>query len=114
MKTVTDMRDDFKKRRDFMVTSLKSLQGVECFTPDGAFYLFPNIGAYIGKTTEAGDTINSSTDLAMYLLESHNVATVPGDAFGEPDGLRRSYASRMVDGKEAERRLRGAFASLRG
>ena len=114
MKPVTEMRDDFKKRRDFMVTSLQSIQGVECFTPDGAFYLFPNIGAYIGKTTEAGDTINSSTDLAMYLLESHNVATVPGDAFGEPNGLRLSYASSMVELKEAVRRLRGAFASLRG
>ena len=113
MKPVVEMREDFKKRRDFMVASLQSIEGIECFVPSGAFYLFPDIRSFIGKTTVAGDMINSSTDLAMYLLEEHNVATVPGDAFGEPDGLRLSYASSMDELKEAVRRLRGAFASLR-
>lgn len=113
MKPVTEMREDFKKRRDFMVTALQSIKGIECFVPSGAFYLFPDIGEFIGKTTEAGNTITSSTALSMYLLEEHNVATVPGDAFGEPNGLRLSYASSMEELKEAAEKLSTAFGLLR-
>lgn len=113
MKPVHEMRADFKKRRDFMVDALRSIQGMECFVPSGAFYLFPNIRAFLGKTTPAGDTIESSTALSMYLLEEHNVATVPGDAFGEPEGLRLSYANSMDELKEAAVRLRVAFTYLR-
>lgn len=112
MKPVADMREAFKKRRDFIVKALRSIDGVECFMPSGAFYVFPDIKAFLGLHTENGDLISNSTDLSMYLLEKHGVAAVPGDAFGEPNGLRLSYANSMDELKEAVERLRDGLTSL--
>lgn len=112
MKPVYDMVKEFKKRRDYIVKALREIEGVECFLPSGAFYVFPNIDSFLGKHTDKGDRIKTSTDLSLYLLESHGVATVPGDAFGEPGGIRLSYANSMDDLKEAIERLRDGLSSL--
>ncbi len=113
MKPIQDMVKAFKQRRDFIVKELKSIKGVECFVPSGAFYVFPDIHVFLNKTTPDGDKINSSTDLSLYLLEKHGVATVPGDAFGEPTGIRLSYAASLDDLKEASKRLKLGLDSLK-
>ncbi|REL24760.1 pyridoxal phosphate-dependent aminotransferase [Rhodohalobacter sp. SW132] len=112
MAPVAKMREAFKERRDFMVKALNEIEGVDCFTPSGAFYIFPDIQAFLGKTTPSGTKMETSTDLCMYLLEKHGVAAVPGDAFGEPGGLRLSYASSIEQLKEAVIRLKNGFDSL--
>lgn len=112
LKSVEEMRNSFKERRDYIVKELNTIPGVECFTPAGAFYVFPDIHQYLGKSTPQGDVIRTSTDLALYLLESHGVAAVPGDAFGEPDGLRLSYAASMENLTEAIKRLKAGFNTL--
>lgn len=110
---VRAMRDDFKKRRDFVVDQLNAMKGVQCFKPEGAFYVFPDISAHLNKKTPAGDIIATSTDLCMYLLENHGLAAVPGDAFGEPEGIRLSYASSMEQLKEGMNRLQKGLAELK-
>jgi len=112
LSAVHAMRKDFKKRRDFIVSELTSMEGVKCFNPQGAFYVFPDISAHLGKTSKAGKSISTSTELCMYLLEDHGMAAVPGDAFGEPNGLRLSYASSMDDLKEAMKRLKKGLLEL--
>lgn len=112
MKPVEDMRAAFRERRDYIVAELSSIEGVECFMPSGAFYVFPDLHRFFGKSTPSGNTVETSTDLAMYLLEEHGVAAVPGDAFGEPNGLRLSYAASMDNLKEAVKRLKAGLASL--
>lgn len=112
MKPVSKMRNAFKKRRDFMVRALNDIEGVDCFTPSGAFYLFPDVRSFLGKKTPEGEILKSSTDLCLYLLENHGVAAVPGDAFGEPGGLRISYAASMDQLKEGIQRLKNGFNSL--
>jgi aspartate aminotransferase len=112
MKPVEEMRVSFKKRRDFIVDALKSIEGVECFVPSGAFYVFPDISAFLGKKTPEGVTIETSTDLSLYLLEKQGVAVVPGDAFGEPTGIRLSYAASMEDLQEAVQRIKDGLSSL--
>ena len=106
------MRDEFKKRRDFMVKSLNAIDGVDCFTPGGAFYVFPDISAHLGKSTPDGNKLNTSTDLCLYLLDQFGLAVVPGDAFGEPNGLRMSYSAAMSDLEEAMDRFRNGLNSL--
>jgi aspartate aminotransferase len=112
LETVHNMRDAFHERRDYIVAALTEIEGVKCFTPAGAFYVFPDISHYLGKTTSDGETINTSTDLCMYLIEQHGLAAVPGDAFGEPNGIRLSYASSMDELKEAMKRLNAGLMEL--
>ncbi len=112
MKPVEEMRKAFKKRRDFIVDELRSIDGVQCFMPSGAFYVFPDVHVFLGKRTPEGDTISTTTDLSLYLLEKHGVATVPGDAFGEPGGIRISYAVSMEELKEAVARIKDGLSSL--
>lgn len=112
MKPIEEMRSAFRERRDYLVEELNNIEGVECFKPGGAFYVFPDVHHYFGKGAPDGSTIRTSTDLALYLLESHGVAAVPGDAFGEPYGLRLSYAASMDNLKEAVKRLRKGFEEL--
>jgi len=109
---VKAMRDQFKKRRDFMVKSLNAVEGVSCFTPGGAFYVFPDISHYLGCSKPDGKTIGTSTELCMYLLEEFGLALVPGDAFGEPNGLRMSYAASMNDLEDAMDRFKKGLGSL--
>lgn len=109
---VETMRAQFKKRRDYLVETLNSLEGVSCFTPGGAFYVFPDISHYIGSQKPDGSKIESSTDLCLYLLDEFGLALVPGDAFGEPNGVRLSYAASMNDLKEAMSRFEKGLESL--
>ncbi|MBN2730812.1 MAG: pyridoxal phosphate-dependent aminotransferase [Balneolaceae bacterium] len=113
LEAVYAMRDDFKKRRDFIVEQLNEIEGVQCFKPEGAFYVFPDISAHLNKKTPHGERLSTSTDLCMYLLEEHGLAAVPGDAFGEPEGIRLSYASSMDDLREGIKRLQNGLATLK-
>jgi aspartate aminotransferase len=105
---VKTMREEFKKRRDFLYRELSSIQGIRLNLPEGAFYLFPSVEGLIGKTFQ-GVVLNSSVDVAEYLLEKHWVATVPGDAFGAEGFLRLSYASSMAELEKAAARMKQAF-----
>lgn len=110
---VKAMRSAFKARRDYLVETLNSIEGVQCFTPGGAFYVFPDISHYIGTHTPDGTSIDSSTDLCLYLLDEFGLALVPGDAFGEPNGLRLSYAASMSDLEEAMNRFQKGLSTLK-
>ena len=109
---VEEMRQAFERRRDLIVKLAKEVPGLEVNIPQGAFYLFPKCKSYFGKSN--GDkTINNSTDFAMYLLEEAHVATVGGDAFGDPDCFRMSYATSDENIKEAIRRIKEALSKLK-
>ena len=105
------MRQAFERRRDLIVKLAKEIPGLEVNRPEGAFYLFPKCSSFFGK--KDGDrVINSSTDLAMYLLEVGHVATVGGDAFGSPECFRMSYATSDENIIEAMRRIKDALSKL--
>jgi aspartate aminotransferase len=105
------MRQAFERRRDLIVRLAKEIPGLEVYCPQGAFYLFPKCSSFFGK--RCGDrVINTSTDLAMYLLEVGHVATVGGDDFGSPECFRMSYATSDENIIEAMRRIREALAQL--
>lgn len=107
------MRESFKQRRDYLVDALNEIPGVKCFRPGGAFYAFPDISAYLGGIGKDGKVIATSSDLVMYLLEHSGIALVPGDAFGEPNGVRLSYATSMENLIEAVKRLKEGLSSIR-
>jgi aspartate aminotransferase len=107
----TDMKAAFLKRRDFMIDGLRAIDGFEVNVPQGAFYIFPDVSALFGRT-HAGGTISSGHDLAMYLLEAAEVATVGGDAFGSPNCIRLSYAASDEQLAEALRRIERAVGEL--
>lgn len=108
---VEEMRQAFKRRRDLIVKLAKDIYGLEVIEPKGAFYLFPKCNYFFGKSTD-GYYIKNSTDLSMYLLEKAHVATVDGDAFGEPNCLRMSYATSDENIQEAFRRIKNALEQL--
>lgn len=109
---VEQMRVAFERRRDLIVKLAKDIPGLEVNVPQGAFYLFPKCSSFFGKSD--GETvINNSTDFAMYILEKAHVATVGGDAFGEPDCFRMSYATSDDNIREAMRRIKEVLAVLK-
>ena len=108
---VEEMRKAFERRRDLIVQLAKEIPGLEVNVPEGAFYLFPKCSSFYGKQ-HGGKTINNSTDLALYLLEEAHVATVGGDAFGDPDCFRMSYATSDDNIREALSRIKNALAKL--
>lgn len=108
---VEDMRLAFERRRNLVVKLAKEIEGLEVNVPEGAFYLFPKCSSFFGKHTD-GYVINNATDLAMYLLEVGHVATVSGDAFGDPECIRFSYATSDDNLREAMRRIKEALARL--
>ena len=108
---VEEMRQAFERRRDLIVKLASEIPGLEVNRPEGAFYLFPKCSSFYGK--RCGERmINNSNDLAMYLLEEGHVATVGGDAFGDPDCFRMSYATSDENICEAMRRIKEALAKL--
>lgn len=108
---VENMRKAFERRKNLIVSLAKEIPGLEVNDPQGAFYLFPKCSAYFGK--KDGDrVINTSTDLAMYLLEVGHVATVAGDAFGSPECFRMSYATSDENITEAMKRIKETLARL--
>ena len=110
---VEEMRQTFERRRDLIVALAKEIPGLEVNIPEGAFYLFPKCSSFFGKTAPDGSTISTSTDLAMYLLQEAHVATVGGDAFGDPACFRMSYATSDENIREAMRRIAAALAKLK-
>ena len=109
---VEEMRRAFERRRDLIVSLAKDIPGLEVNRPEGAFYLFPKCSSFYGKT-DGTTTIANSTDLAMYLLEKGHVATVGGDAFGDPECFRMSYATSDENIIEAMKRIKDALARLK-
>ena len=109
---VEDMRVAFERRRNLIVELAKDIPGLEVNVPEGAFYLFPKCSNFFGKT-DGTRVINSSTDLAMYLLEVGHVATVAGDAFGDPQCFRMSYATSDDNIRESMRRIKECLAKLK-
>lgn len=109
---VSEMREAFKRRRDLIVKLAHDIPGLEVNIPTGAFYLFPKCSSFFGKS-DGTRTIKNSTDFALYLLEEAHVATVAGDAFGEPDGFRMSYATSDENIQEALKRIKNACAKLK-
>lgn len=109
---VETMRKAFERRRDLIVELAKEIPGLEVNCPQGAFYLFPKCSGFYGKSYE-GKTINNSTDLAMFLLEEGHVATVGGDAFGDLECFRMSYATSDDNIREAMRRIKETLAKLK-
>ena len=109
---VEEMRVAFERRRNLIVKLAKEVPGLEVNMPQGAFYLFPKCNSYFGKSN-GEKTINNSTDFAMYLLEEAHVATVGGDAFGDPDCFRMSYATSDENIVEAIRRIKEALSKLK-
>lgn len=109
---VETMRKAFERRRDLIVSLAKEIPGLEVNFPQGAFYLFPKCSSFYGKSYE-GRKIETSTDLAMFLLEEGHVATVGGDAFGDPECFRMSYATSDDNIREAMRRIKETLAKLK-
>jgi|TARA_B110000971_G_scaffold78020_1_gene80171 aspartate aminotransferase len=99
------MIDEFEVRRDLILNLLKDIEGFSCNTPEGAFYVFPDVSAFFGKTLN-GTLIKNATDFSLYLLEAALVATVTGDAFGNPNCIRISYAASQYQIKEAMSRIK--------
>jgi aspartate aminotransferase len=106
-----EMRDAFKKRRDLVLTSLNEIPGLKTNTPDGAFYIFFDISSYFGKSYNTY-TIKNSHDLSMFLLEEGNIALVSGDAFGDDNCIRFSYAAAEKTLIEAVKRIKESLAKL--
>ena len=106
------MRDAFLRRRDLICSLLKEIKGIKVRIPQGAFYVLPDISYFLGKT-DGDKIINTSDDLALWLLEKAQVATVGGDAFGAPDCIRISYANSDDLLVEAVRRIQVALDKLK-
>jgi aspartate aminotransferase len=104
---VQAMRAEYHKRRDRVVAGLRSIPGVQCTLPEGAFYVYPNVGAHLKK-----DGLGDTTALAAKLLDAAHVAVVPGAAFGTSEHLRLSYAASLEQIDEGVRRMKDFFAKL--
>jgi aspartate aminotransferase len=99
------MIDEFHKRRDLILSLLGEIDGFNLNVPEGAFYVFPDISSFFGRTLN-GTLISNASDFAIYLLEHANVATVTGEAFGNPNCIRISYAASEKENREAEARIK--------
>ena len=109
---VEEMRKAFERRRNLIVSLARDIPGLDVNVPEGAFYLFPKCNSFFGKT-DGTRTINNSTDFALYLLEVGRVATVAGDAFGDPECFRMSYATSDDNIRKAMARIKEAVARLK-
>jgi aspartate aminotransferase len=107
-KEIAPMRDEFKKRRDLVLSLMKDIPGLKINNPQGAFYVFPEVSPYFGK-----GGIKNGTDLCMYLLDKAHVGLVPGAAFGDDNYIRFSYATSQEKLKEALSRMKKALAELK-
>jgi len=104
--------ESFRRRRDLVVSGLNAIDGLDCRTPEGAFYTFSGCGGILGRTTPGGRKITTDSEFCAYLLEEANVAVVPGSAFGLSPFFRISYASAESDLKEALERIAAACRRL--
>ena len=109
---VAERRAAFNRRRDRIVALLNTGEGIDCLTPDGAFYVYPGCRGVLGKSTPSGQRVETDADFCAYLLESQGVAVVPGRAFGTPGHFRISYAYAQEALDEACARIKQACAEL--
>ena len=112
LKPTQDMVEEFKNRRVRVLELLKEIPEVSCTEPPGAFYVFPDVHKYYGKKTPGGETIANSDDLAMYLLNDAHVSTVSGNAFGEPNCIRLSFANSIANIEKGFGKVKAALANL--
>ena len=105
------MAAEFRRRRDFIHGEVTSIEGISCIKPKGAFYIFPNVSAYYGRTFK-GKKIESGDDIAQFLLDEERVVVVPGSGFGAMDHVRISYACSMSELERAAERLNRGFKKL--
>ena len=106
-----EMVKEFTRRRKRVLELVNSIPGIICSEPDGAFYIFPDVSSYYGKT-DGQFTINNSADFCMYLLNKAHVSSVMGEAFGEPKCVRFSFANSMEKIEEGWARIKKALAEL--
>jgi len=109
---VGEMNKAFKRRKELVVKLVREIPALKVYDPDGAFYVFPKVDAYYGKSFN-GTAINTSTELCLYLLEHAHIATVPGEAFGDPVCIRISFATSDEKLVEAMQRMKNALAALK-
>ena len=102
----------FRERRDLLLDLLKDIPGLKCFEPEGAFYIFPDMSSYYGKSNGT-EVIKNSGDMSMYLLNTAFVSSVMGEAFGEPNCVRFSFANSMPNIERAWSRIKEALANLK-
>jgi aspartate aminotransferase len=107
-----EMVKEFTTRRKKVLELVKQIPGIKCFEPQGAFYIFPDMSSYYGKS-DGNTTIKNASDLCMYLLNTANVSSVMGDAFGEPDCVRFSFANSMQNIEKGWTRIKEALAKLK-
>ena len=103
------MVNEFKTRRNIIIELLREIEGFKVNVPEGAFYVFPDISAFFGKTIN-GVKIENASDFSLFLLEKANVATVTGEAFGTPNCIRLSYAASEAQIREAIKRIKQALS----
>ena len=106
-----EMTEEFTRRRTRTLELVKAMPGFICFEPQGAFYVFPDVSAYYGKSVNS-ETIKNAADFSMYLLNTAHVSSVMGDAFGEPNCVRFSFANSMPNIEKAWARIKDALAAL--
>jgi aspartate aminotransferase len=106
-----EMTEEFTRRRTRTLELVKAMPGFICFEPQGAFYVFPDVSAYYGKSVN-GETIKNAADFSMYLLNTAHVSSVMGDAFGEANCVRFSFANSMQNIEKAWARIKDALAAL--
>lgn len=111
-KCVEKMLQEFDKRRRFIVEALNAIDGINCYNPQGSFYVFPSIKRLFGEKTPQGTIINHADDFASYLLDHHQVAVVPGEGFGADGYMRLSYATSMEQIKKGIERIKKAVKEL--
>lgn len=108
---IADMKAAFIRRRDYVLKRMEKIEGIRCTVPEGAFYVFPDMSSFYGKSN-GSNKIETSMDLCLYLLEHGRIATVPGEAFGSPKNVRISYATSDENLVKAMDRLEEALAEL--
>ena len=112
LKPSMEMVDEFTKRRKITMDLVKNIPGIKCFEPEGAFYIFPDVSSYFGKS-DGETTIKNSADFSMYLLNVAHVSSVMGDAFGDPACVRFSFANSAQNIEKAWARIKDALAKLK-
>jgi len=112
LKPSEEMTEEFTRRRSRVMELIKDIPGFKCFAPEGAFYIFPDVSYYYGKS-DGEQTIANAADFSMYLLNTANVSSVMGDAFGEPNCVRFSFANSMKNIERAWARIKEALAKLK-
>jgi len=112
LKPTMEMVEEFTRRKKRVLELVKEVPGIECPEPDGAFYIFPDVSSYYGKS-DGNTTIHTSGDFCMYLLNTAHVSSVMGEAFGDPECVRFSFANSLEKIEEAWARIRKALANLK-